>query len=578
MPAFEVSKIMLTEYRIPSITAYNRLEPTPRTPEFDRSLEAEVRDALWMLCRQWQFGEYQGEDAASPVTAQILGLHTQMDRVAFPNIVFPYDEQVPLEAKVEAERLTRSLFLAVQMGRNFLRLMKEFGVIAVLSQVIAKYDLAYIPDPNDQEGSQLLRAVKGKVCDGFLIYNDIKDVIAGVSKFEQWLIDEGFSIGDQNSFKNVTDEFTAMHERNYVQPASVAASAWLPSELEYQFAVSSTIENDQQKTLTVDTYHEGHLNWYSFDLNFKKAVMVEKPLPPTPTKENHVSFLPAAIAFKGMPHPRFWMMEEGQTDFGKIDTTTTGLLHLLLAEFGLIYSNDWFMLPYPLEVNNLCEIKGIVILDVFGQNTLIRPAGRGPETNWHRWSMFHQTDVNDSSTATNYFYLPPAVASSLEGDPIEQVNFLRDEMANLVWAVENTVPSQAGKGVSGNEMAIKDVQVTPFVPVGNALIRYVAGTTVPQNWIPFIPVHMEGSISEIRLQRAKMPGAKPPLGVLLKEKDAPYYINEKKLPRSGVIVERTFQRARWWNGKSYLWLGRYKEAGKGEGWSNLKFDQIDDIV
>jgi hypothetical protein len=235
------------------------------------------------------------------------------------------------------------------------------------------------------------------------------------------------------------------------------------------------------------------------------------------------------------------------------------------------------MLPYPLEVNNLCEIKAIVILDVFGQHTLIRPAGRGPETNWHRWSMFHQTDVNDSSAATNYFYLPPAVASSLEGDPIEQVNFLRDEMANLVWAVENTVLSQAGKGVSGKEMAMRDVPAVPFIPVGNAVVRYVAGTTVPQNWIPFIPVHMEGSISEIRLQRAKMPGAKPPLGVLLTEKDAPYYVNEKKIPRSGVIVERTFQRARWWNGKSYLWLGRYKETGKGEGWSNLKFDQIEDI-
>lgn len=35
------------------------------------------------------------------------------------------------------------------------------------------------------------------------------------------------------------------------------------------------------------------------------------------------------------------------SNFGKIETSTTGLLHLLLAEFGLIYSNDWFMLPHP---------------------------------------------------------------------------------------------------------------------------------------------------------------------------------------------------------------------------------------
>jgi hypothetical protein len=37
------------------------------------------------------------------------------------------------------------------------------------------------------------------------------------------------------------------------------------------------------------------------------------------------------------------------------------------------------------------------------------------------------------------------------------------------------------------------------------------------------------------------------------------------------------QRARGLNGETILWLGRTKEAGKGEGWSNLKFDQIEDV-
>ncbi len=30
-------------------------------------------------------------------------------------------------------------------------------------------------------------------------------------------------------------------------------------------------------------------------------------------------------------------------------------------------------------------------------------------------------------------------------------------------------------------------------------IGYVLGTTVPKNWIPFIAVHAEGSVSEIRV-------------------------------------------------------------------------------
>jgi len=66
--------------------------------------------------------------------------------------------------------------------------------------------------------------------------------------------------------------------------------------------------------------------------------------------------------------------------------------------------------------------------------------------------------------------------------------------------VEQRVPSQAGKGVSGDELARKESAPPPFVPADDSVqIRYVAGTTVPDNWIPFIPVHMQGSDREIRL-------------------------------------------------------------------------------
>ena len=65
--------------------------------------------------------------------------------------------------------------------------------------------------------------------------------------------------------------------------------------------------------------------------------------------------------------------------------------------------------------------------------------------------------------------------------------------------------------------------------------------------------------------------------MVLTEKPAPYFVYEEEVPRNGVIVRRAYQRARWLNGKTYLWIGRTKEAGRGEGWSNLKFDQIEPI-
>ncbi|CAN5158465.1 hypothetical protein BH23BAC1_BH23BAC1_26960 [soil metagenome] len=567
----EIKKaMMLAEFRIPSITAYNRLEISPRTRNFQRSLKAEVRDPLWMLTRQWQFGEFQGEDAASPVTSQILGEHYQIDRVSFPqDRRFLYDESIPLEAKVEREKIPANLFLRAQMGRYYMKLLKPAALSqAARFEILSRYKLQENIDERDTDAFYINDLVKDTIPDGYKVYEDI---ISG--GYGPW----ASSQPNAANLIDAADDLTSWFVRTYSQPDSPDDSAWLPSQLEYQFALGTPRPENQQKTLVAEQYFEGHLDWYSFDLDNYKSILMDGVNPDLPYKtDNLVSFIPSPVAFKGMPHPRFWQMEESQTDFGKIDTSTTGLLHLLFAEFGLIYSNDWFMLPYPMDINTMCEVKGIVITDVFGQHVLVRPAGEGAEHDWKRWTMFHLTERNGKGR-NNLFYLPPAVTKLLESEPIEKVNFLRDEMANMVWAVENTVPSQWGKGIPGNELAIDDTPPTPFVPVGEANIRYVLGTTVPENWIPFIPVHLPGSVSEIQLQRAQMPAAKRPKGILLTEKAAPYFINEEEVPRAGIHVKRNYHRTRWTNGATFLWLGRRKTAGKGEGWSNLKFDQLEDI-
>lgn len=56
---------------IPSITIWTRIEPKPRDAALTRTLQAQVRDPLWMLSRQWQVGEFMGEDAGSPVQATL---------------------------------------------------------------------------------------------------------------------------------------------------------------------------------------------------------------------------------------------------------------------------------------------------------------------------------------------------------------------------------------------------------------------------------------------------------------------------------------------------------------------------
>lgn len=577
-----VTGVFLAEFRLPSITAFNRLEASPRTKDFSRSLRAEVRDPIWMLSRQWQFGEFQGEDAATPIGARILTVQQHPDRVTFAGgAIRSYDDVVPIETRVEREVLKLDLGLAVELARAF-RKVDPALADAHRDKLMTKYPLAFAPEPNDYAATQLWDVAQTRWWNGFAMQQDIvtPGVNPALSLFREWLDGQaGISSADKSALANLGVGLVAWFRRMYSQSESPAENAWKFSQLEYGFALGTP--PSRQNVLVADEYYQGHVDWYSFDIDNRRPILIEgEPAPSvTPPDEGELaSFIPAPINFKGMPHPRFWQMEENQTDFGAIDASATALLHLVFAEFGLIYSNDWFMLPFPMLFNSLCEVQGIVVTDVFGQETLIRSAGRGPETNWHRWTMFSHTNRAPNDAASNKFYLASSITDCLESDPVEKVNFLRDEMANMVWAVENTVPSLAGPGIRGDEMDIGAAPAGAFTSAGNAVVRYIAGTTVPSNWIPFIAVHIPGNDTEIRLQRARMPGAAPARGRILSEVPPPYFVNEEEVPRAGAIVQRSWQRTRWTNGETYLWLGRFKEAGRGEGNSDLRFDQLEDIA
>src|SRR3954452_7159417 len=50
---------------------WTRLEPQSVSGDPTPGLEARVHDPLWLLTRQWQFGEFTAEDAGSPVAVHV---------------------------------------------------------------------------------------------------------------------------------------------------------------------------------------------------------------------------------------------------------------------------------------------------------------------------------------------------------------------------------------------------------------------------------------------------------------------------------------------------------------------------
>ncbi|MFG2076338.1 hypothetical protein [Nonomuraea maritima] len=75
---------------------YRRLEPVPPYTDLQRGFSAELADPVWMLGRQWQVGEHAGEDASSPVLAEVPVAHTPLEPVAGLDPVV-----VPAEALLE---------------------------------------------------------------------------------------------------------------------------------------------------------------------------------------------------------------------------------------------------------------------------------------------------------------------------------------------------------------------------------------------------------------------------------------------------------------------------------------------
>ena len=261
----------------PSITTWNRLEARPRTISFDRALRAEVRDALWMLTKQWQMGEFRGSDAGSPVFAKLKINTTRLTKYragAQPSELFEYG--LPLEAKVERRPIALTIGgrpiafdLRLAMGRQWLALIQP--MVGYRQAFIDAYAIA-APDPTRKEDApicahpevwQTFAAIAGRAMDGGALYLHLKasaanhayDGVAGIAPADQAALDDRAA------------RFVSWFERQFLQPPPSGDDAWQPPKLEYQFAASAPLPGGAEKVYAADEYYQGRLDWYSLDVD-----------------------------------------------------------------------------------------------------------------------------------------------------------------------------------------------------------------------------------------------------------------------------------------------------------------------
>lgn len=301
-----------------------------------------------------------------------------------------------------------------------------------------------------------------------------------------------------------------------------------------------------------------------------------------------------------------------------------------------MYSNDWMLFPLTTEIGKYITVEKIEVVDTFGQRFVVDGtcrAGNKEELGEReeQWQVFTNSTIgNRKSTLVNGLFYAPQLAATVEGKPVEEVKILRDEIANMVWGVENVVPDGCGGTLDANLYATRLKTIVdernkageparepdtiafgqdnePEVDKGDAenapkaKFSYQLQSSVPFNWIPFVPQRLKTEDAkqspffldgrEIVLRRGKMPcyihdgeeyglHAVRPQGSIMRPQlggkalEVPMVIHEEAVQATGIRLIKNYQRARWIGGQTYQWLGIYKRQAKTEASSGLVFDTL----
>lgn len=613
--------------------SWNKLEARPRQIDFNRVLEVRIQDPLWMLARQLQMGEFKGNDTGSGIITKALMEYSSIyafSRKDDINNVKPYDlKQMPLEPMVENISYQFSIKERVRMGQVWKREIKKLlssTASGIFTSLAAHASFLIDTTPPDTNSTPVDKVAKSlyfsqhktaafirtaslteETLDGNYLLQQCQTT-SPFTTFNTALGNALTSLGvSSTNFDTACSNFVQWATKMYnLDLQSNNGEFWNREKLEYELELYS----DDMKRLTSDNAHNGSLDWYSFENNNTAGVSFPT-VTTTPAAPVLKEMLMTDNRFAGMPSSRWWEFENGRVNFGNLEGDTNDMAKIMLAQFALVYQDDWFVIPYRIPVGSYSKIHGMVVTDVFGVKTYIANHTEEYDSNtanfvyadetWKDWSWM---DVSEKNNVVNFskpagrMLLLPTLSGKLESTPVESVTFARDEISNIVWAIEKIVPDHLGKGADAQQVSVdyrsRLEQLAPAtapLPPGadDAKLDYTLMNTVPENWIPFIVKHNPGSIREVRLQRASMPRIVGALPVSLARprtecisyglNNTPitgYYINEEEVSRAGTRIETTFQRTRWYNGKTIMWVGRNRTTGRGQGSSGLVFDKVSD--
>lgn len=522
------------------VTWWQRLEPRPRTNSIRDGLAARVRDPLWMLGRQWQVGEFHGEDTGTPCRIDVKAATSSPKRASGPGWVRDVREPGDLERETTRTWLPDSPSTAAELGDVLRNMLEDVDAWEWFSTIVDELELRPPSGVGLDGTAAWLRAE-------YLQY----DVLPAVAP-ETWLLEVTVT---------VLDNFVRWGVATF-GPPSDDTGPWRPEHLDYMAHVEAHLPNGRKASLAVRPDSDARIDWYSLELD-ESSHLVE----PTEVAFHTCHRPPMRISFPGIPHRRWWRFEEGKTALPQLKPDKRDLAMLLMLDFALVAGDDWFVVPLQLPWDEFASIVELRVTDVFGEMFGSQSANRSPD-----WQFFSLHSAKGDPVDALFTGGP---VPTVDADANEKLRYLRDEVDNLVWAIEDATGGDDADGISRHVAAT----TTPPEPRGTSVTaeplmpHYVVEHPPPIHWWPFAAVRGNGAT---RLVPAQLPDRTLlPLARDLAAYGADKPLFQHAVSRSGVRVTRVVRMSRTTSGEARLIEVHTSQPGAGDERSGLAFDILE---
>jgi hypothetical protein len=559
--------------------SWRRIEGVTVDPDLTEAIEARVGDPLWLLGRQWQTGEITGEDAGSPIVLEAEVEHVAVTRFrpgapgAGAAAVAQPPSGLPLETAAEREPVRTGPAAAQLAAEAGLQLRRHLADAPALFATLRRRFPLTLPsdDGLDPAGRADLELLARRSCDARKVRAAVPSRGSG-----------GLLAGVPPAVRAALLAWAAWYDALVSEPAP-DAGAWDPTRLEYRFSVAAGLDGSDgdagEVQLDAPEYAGGRLDWHAFDV-------ADPPAPPLGAPGTRgtrsLRVVPTPVRYAGQAASRLWQVENANVWFGDIDAAPADLARVAVAGFGLLFGDDWYGIPCVLPTGVLVRGVEVTVVDTFGQRHQIRSCAErdGPTRVWRFFELTGDAAADAPLPAQRrcpWLFLPPMLPGAEEGRPVEEVVFRRDEAANLAWAAELRVESQAGRPVDRAARARAEL-APPSEPTGEAWL-YQLATSVPGHFVPLVPVRAPDGTLYLQRGRLAVAGTgdgavtRGAVGVIL-EPDRMLRLHDATVPSTGVRVTRSWQLARSGDGGHVLWMGRRKQpAGPGRS-PGLRYDVV----